>query len=227
MIDSSSEEQSVVQKAIEFFDDVIVPFYEGMKELSELVKQRTVITSDPTYTAHGKDCEFATSRHQMSFHHSTELVPNVCIMKIYHLPQMLYSYNSARPYRCEMSSKSISTQFGFGIMQGVDSTVTLEGGKVPRVERQEDGEVRVNVICVPVQRIDDIRARPEELSFELLLKMDEEFIYPFILQSMWCQTYDGIEGAFFCNPDHDHVSRISLTKIRRMIQEEKKLLDLI
>lgn len=221
MMKSTSTSTSTVQCAIDFFDTVTTPLVQAMEELDSLFQGKPIISYDGYHDCTHKETEFRSDRHSMSLYTRTRLVPEVCIMKLFKMPQMLFSYNSVRPYRCEMSTTSIASHMGFGVMNGIDSTVTLEGGKIPRVS-VVGGEYKVTVISQKVKDIFDIRNRPHELDFELLLDMDDEFIFPFILSSMWSQTFPKLEGNFYCSPEHLHTPELALKHLNHMIKKEKK-----
>lgn len=189
-----------VQKALDFYDSVLKPLY-GLMYESE--NSHAVHFDDDVGTIIMRNSRYIRSRHGIQLFCSLESVGDLCIMNIHKMPTMLFRDN--RIIEKKMNGTSISTlkspftktAVGTGGL-GADSTVSFP-----------DGAVR------QVPSLEDIRTRTEELNFELLMEMDEQYIIPFIVNALFNQEFDKVDLEVSCHEDTFHLSELAYKQLSR------------
>lgn len=190
-----------VQEALDLYDSVLKPLIGLMYEADTSSVLRL---DDDIGTLMMRNSSFCRSRHDMQLYCSTELAANIKIMKIHKLPPMFFRPNSVSEKYVQVSSakRPFAVEYGVGGVEA-SSTVTLGATLKPRA----------------VAHVDDIRTRTEELNFELLMDMDEKYIAPFILNSLFNQEFSGMNIDLEYREDALYVYELAFKQLSRVLQE--------
>lgn len=199
-----------VQNAVEYYDNVVHPLILLMYQADTFEGLQT--SGDDVGTLIMNNSRFIRDNNNIQLYCSTELCPDVLVMSIFKRPSMLYRYNSVGVKSVGVSHTVLGNKLGFGVADAENSTVTILDRE--RYKRLHQGNISTREIALDY----DIRNRTEELNFELLLDMHEDYIVSFIINSLVCQHHPGLDVNIFCDPELLHVPELAFKQLQRKLE---------
>lgn len=201
-----------VQSAIDYYNIII-----------ELYNLCAGLSSEDDISIMLSNGKLVVSEKYISLYMSTELCGAVQLLYYNATPSMLYKCNSCTKEKIYLTD-TVSTLFsGLGVMRGENSTITVSEKRITEATAFAavlTGAKIENHKTYPIVDVLDLYNRPEEKYFELLLEMDEDMIFPYLVGSLLSNdNFNNLD--VYCNENHLYLAELALSQIKRELKKQE------